>query len=176
MNHVTLDGRFDRVVSVEMFEHMRNWRRLFAHVHDWLADDGRFFMHVFCHRAVPYPFVDNGPSDWMSRYFFSGGMMPSDELPLYFQEHLHLLKRWRWDGRHYEKTANAWLANLDRERDAALAVLAQIYGTAEAPRWLARWRVFFMACAELFGYAEGQEWWVSHYLFERSRVMREAAR
>jgi cyclopropane-fatty-acyl-phospholipid synthase len=167
MNRFTIDKRFDRVVSVEMFEHMRNWRSLFARVHDWLEPGGRFFMHVFCHRSTPYAFVDSGPSDWMSRHFFSGGMMPSDELALRFQDKLHLSKRWRWDGRHYEKTANAWLANVDARRTDVLAELAATYGEANAAQWLQRWRIFFMACAELFGYHDGQEWWVSHYLFER---------
>ncbi len=167
MNAFDTEVRFDRVVSVEMFEHMRNWRRLFARVHGWLRPGGRFFMHVFCHRSTPYAFVDGGPSDWMSRHFFSGGMMPSDELALRFQDSLRFLARWRWDGTHYERTANAWLANLDARREAALPVLASAYGPDAADQWLQRWRIFFMACAELFGYRRGQEWWVAHYLFER---------
>jgi len=167
MNRFDIDPGFDRVVSVEMFEHMRNWRTLFGRVHGWLAPGGRFFMHVFCHRAVPYAFVESGPLDWMSRHFFSGGMMPSDELALRFQDRLRLLRRWRWDGTHYQRTAEAWLRNLDRNRAAALPVLALTYGEDEARIWLQRWRIFFMACAELFGTARGQEWWVSHYLFER---------
>jgi cyclopropane-fatty-acyl-phospholipid synthase len=167
MNQFVIDRAFDRIVSVEMFEHMRNWRALFARVHAWLKPGGRFFMHVFCHRSTPYPFVDTGPSDWMSRHFFSGGMMPSDELALRFQGDLRLVQRWRWDGRHYQKTANAWLDNLDARREQALPVLAATYGPARAEQWLQRWRIFFMACAELFGYDEGQQWWVSHYAFER---------
>lgn len=167
MNRFSTEGRFDRIVSVEMFEHMRNWRSLFERVHCWLRPGGHFLMHVFCHRSTPYPFVDGGPSDWMSRHFFSGGMMPSDELALHFQDKLRFLKRWRWGGCHYEKTANAWLANLDKERGRVLPVLAKTYGEANAAQWLQRWRIFFMACAELFGYRDGQEWWVSHYLFER---------
>jgi cyclopropane-fatty-acyl-phospholipid synthase len=167
MNEFEIERRFDRIVSVEMFEHMRNWRLLFKRVHNWLRPGGRFFVHVFCHRSTPYAFADDGPSDWMSRHFFSGGMMPSDDLALRFQDHLRLIGRWRWDGTHYEETANAWLGNLDARRKEALPILRNVYGDCEAERWLQRWRIFFMACAETFGYRKGQEWWVSQYLFER---------
>ena len=165
MNEFSTDRRFDRVVSVEMFEHMRNWRALLARVADWLRPEGLFFMHVFCHRSTPYAYEDKGPADWMSRHFFSGGMMPSDELPLRFQEHLKFEQRWRWDGRHYQRTANAWLANMDERRELIWPILERAYGQAEAQRWWSRWRMFFMACAEMWGYESGRQWWVSHYLF-----------
>jgi cyclopropane-fatty-acyl-phospholipid synthase len=165
MNQFEAGAQFDRIMSVEMFEHMRNWPELFARVASWLRADGRFFMHVFCHRSVPYAFEDAGSDDWMSRHFFSGGMMPSDELPLRFPEHLQVQSRWRWDGRHYERTANAWLANMDARRETVWPILEATYGKADALRWWMRWRMFFMACAELFGYENGQQWWVSHYLF-----------
>ena len=167
MNAFEAGGAFDRVVSVEMFEHMRNWRELFGRVARWLKPGGRFFMHVFCHRSVPYPFDVEGPDDWMSEHFFSGGMMPSDDLALRFQDDLRIVRRWRWDGTHYERTANAWLANMDANRASLMPILESTYGKGEAARWWTRWRIFFMSCAELFGYQDGQEWWVSHYLFER---------
>lgn len=157
--------RYDRVVSVEMFEHMRNWTALFERVHRWLRPQGLFFMHIFVHRSRSYLFEDRGPSDWMSRYFFSGGMMPSDSLPLAFQEHLALADRWHWDGTHYEKTANAWLARMDEARDNLWPLFEQVYSKAEARVWWTRWRIFFMACAELFGYEGGRQWGVSHYRF-----------
>lgn len=165
MNEFAAPGRYDRIVSVEMFEHMRNWPALFARLAGWLRPEGRFFMHIFVHRSVPYAFNDVADDDWMSRYFFTGGMMPSDELPLRCQDHLQLQRRWRWDGTHYQRTANHWLENMDARRAAIWPTLAETYGAAEAGRWWQRWRMFFMACAELWGYNRGQEWWVSHYLF-----------
>lgn len=167
MNDFDTPERFDRVVSLEMFEHMHNYRELFARIHGWLNPGGLFFMHIFCHRNAPYEFVDRDASDWMSRYFFSGGIMPSDELPLRFQDDLKLLQRWRWNGQHYEKTLNAWLARMDQRREQVMPILRETYGDKDAETWWVRWRLFFMACAELFGYADGNEWWVSHYLFAR---------
>jgi cyclopropane-fatty-acyl-phospholipid synthase len=169
MNEFNIEpGQFDRVVSVEMFEHMRNWQHLFGRVHQWLKTDGKFFMHIFVHRTIPYAFEVRDASDWMSEHFFSGGMMPSDDLPLVIQGPLRLVHRWRWDGTHYEKTANAWLASMDAQREVLWPLFVQTYGASDAQSWWMRWRVFFMACAELFGYREGQEWWISHYLFENS--------
>ena len=150
-----------------MFEHMRNYRALFSRISTWLKPGGRFFMHIFCHRDVPYAFEDRNRTDWMSRHFFTGGIMPSDDLPLYFQEHLKIVNHWRWDGRHYEKTANAWLQNMDSNRQLLWPILQRTYGPELAQTWWMRWRMFFMACAELFGYDDGRQWWVSHYLFEK---------
>lgn len=158
---------FHRVVSIEMFEHMRNHKVLYKKIHDWLAPGGKFFMHIFVHRNTPYLFEVQGEDDWMSQFFFSGGMMPSDDLPLYFQQDLQLVKRWRWSGTHYQKTANAWLENMDSHRDEIDLILKQTYGHENAEKWRNRWRIFYMACAELFGYHNGQEWWVTHYQFER---------
>jgi cyclopropane-fatty-acyl-phospholipid synthase len=156
----------DRVVSVEMFEHLRNWPHIFARVAGWLRRDGQFFMHVFAHRGAPYAFVERDETDWMSRHFFSGGMMPSDDLALNFQDDLRVARRWRWDGTHYQKTAEAWLRNMDGARESLRPLMQQVYG-AEAEVWWQRWRLFFMSVAELFGHDGGQQWWVSHYVFSR---------
>ena len=167
MNQFRTDNSFDRVVSVEMFEHMRNWRELFQRINGWLKPGGRFFMHIFVHRSLPYLFTVEDDSDWMSRHFFAGGMMPNDGLPAHFQDALRLVRQWRWNGQHYAKTANAWLANMDQNKARVWPILAETYGAESAQTWWVRWRLFFMACAELWGYNDGQEWWVSHYLFER---------
>jgi len=159
--------RFDRVVSVEMFEHVRNYAALMERISGWLHPGGKLFVHIFCHRSLMYPFTVEGDSDWMARYFFTGGLMPSEQTLLYFQDHLRLERQWRVDGTHYERTSNAWLANQDRARDEIMVVLAAAYGEREAARWFQRWRMFFMAVAELFGYAGGTEWLVGHYRFVR---------
>ena len=167
MNEFDTELRFDRIVSVEMFEHMRNYQELYRRISTWLQPDGKFFKHIFCHRNCAYEFLDQGPGDWMSRHFFSGGIMPSEDLPLRFQQDLQLVNQWRWNGCHYEKTSNAWLENMDASKQEILPILAATYGSGQAEKWFQRWRIFFMACAELFGHKEGREWYVSHYLFER---------
>lgn len=167
MNDFEIDKRFDRIVSVEMFEHMRNWKLLFQRIAHWLEDDGQFFMHVFSHRHCAYNFEINDSSDWMSEHFFTGGMMPSDDLPLYFQDHLQLDHSWAWNGHHYARTANAWLQNMDDNRSSILEIFRDTYGEDQAQTWWMRWRIFFMACAELFAYEQGQQWHVMHYRFNK---------
>jgi cyclopropane-fatty-acyl-phospholipid synthase len=167
MNDFVADGHFDRVVSVEMFEHMRNWEALFARVSNWLLPEGMLFMHIFVHRSTPYLFEDKGPSDWMSRHFFSGGMMPSADLPLRIKSELIPEQRWFWSGLHYARTCNAWLEKMDSQKTALKPLFEETYGRDFAAIWWQRWRMFFMACAELFAYRHGQEWFVGHYLFRK---------
>ena len=172
MNNYMPRGLFDRVVSVEMFEHMRSWSKLLRNISRWLEPSGKFFMHIFVHRTTPYLFEEHDSSDWMSRHFFAGGMMPSTDLPLQFQDDLRLEQRWNWHGLHYERTCNAWLSNMDRNKRNIWPILEQTYGKDFAKIWWMRWRMFFMACAELFAYNTGQEWFVSHYRFSNYRSAR----
>ena len=158
---------FDRAVSVEMFEHMRNYETLLGRIAGWLKPGGTLFVHIFTHREYAYPFEVRDPSDWMAKYFFTGGVMPSDHLLYYFQRDLRITEHWRVDGRHYQRTAEDWLRNMDRNRAQVLPILAATYGEDQVTRWWVYWRVFFMSCAELWGYQGGREWLVSHYRFTK---------
>ena len=160
---------FDRCVSVEMFEHMRNYRTLLASISRWLKPDGKLFVHIFVHRYLMYPFETQGDDNWMGRYFFTGGIMPSADTLLHFSDNLSIERRWLVPGRHYAQTSNHWLANQDANGPAILAILEQAYGKEQAPLWAQRWRMFWMACAELFAYNNGNEWMVSHYLFSNKK-------
>jgi cyclopropane-fatty-acyl-phospholipid synthase len=168
MNDFAAPGTYDRIVSVEMFEHMRNYPELFRRISNWLEPDGRFFMHIFCHRTTPYEYVDKGPSDWMSRHFFSGGIMPSADLPMRVGGDLKVERHWQWNGTHYARTLRAWLDRMDSRKNAVMPILQETYGEGQADRWRMRWRIFFMACEELFAYNGGREWYVSHYLLKRA--------
>ena len=156
---------FDRVVSIEMFEHMKNYRALLAKIADWMKPGGQLFVHIFTHRELAYHYEDQGPDDWMTRYFFTGGTMPSAHLLTYFQDDLRLNAHWVVDGWHYQKTSEAWLNAMDAHKATLLPIIASTYGADQQTKWWVYWRVFFMACAELWGYANGQEWFVSHYRF-----------
>jgi cyclopropane-fatty-acyl-phospholipid synthase len=166
VNRLELTQRFDRVVSIEMFEHMRNYATLLGRIANWMEDDAKLFVHIFCHRELMYPFETDGDDNWMGRHFFTGGLMPAADTLLHFQQHLVLQQQWRLSGTHYEKTANHWLANQDAKRDEVLRALQPVYGQ-DAARWHQRWRMFWMACAELFGYDGGNQWLVAHYRFAK---------
>lgn len=168
MNAFTTDRRFDRVVSIEMFEHMRNYGELLRRIAGWLEPSGKLFVHIFCHSRLTYPFETADADDWMGRYFFSGGLMPAFDLLPSFQETLRLEHQWAVGGEHYQRTARAWRETHERRRASVLPVLAETYGPSHAERWFQRWRLFFLACEELFGYRGGAEWLVGHYRFVRS--------
>lgn len=160
-------AQFDRVVSVEMFEHMKNWPRLMANVASWLRPGGRFFAHVFVHARFAYHFEVRDHTDWMSKYFFTGGMMPSHDLFTRFQDDLKLVEDWKVSGTHYARTAEHWLQNMDAHRADIMPLFVETYGAAGALRWWCYWRVFYLSCAELWNYRAGLEWHVSHYLFQK---------
>ncbi|MBL0281594.1 MAG: class I SAM-dependent methyltransferase [Bacteroidetes bacterium] len=168
MNVFSLDEQFDRVVSVEMFEHMRNYELLMEKIARMLTAEGKLFVHIFTHHSFTYYFDVIDESDWMSKYFFTGGIMPSDDLLLYFNKDLKIQQHFHWDGTHYEKTANCWLENMDKNRQTIMPILSDTYGAQQATKWWVYWRIFFMACAELWGYNKGREWFVSHYLFVKA--------
>ncbi len=167
INDFDIDQRFDRVCSIEMFEHMANHRELMRRVSGWLKDEGKLFVHIFTHRRFTYLFEEDGQSNWMGRHFFAGGIMPAHDYLPGFDEHLQCEADWVQDGTHYQKTAEAWLQNTDANRHTILPLFEQTYGKANAKIWLQRWRIFYMACAELWGYADGKEWGVSHYRFAK---------
>lgn len=160
-------GQFDRLVSVEMFEHMKNWPKLMANISRWLKPGGFFFAHVFVHAKYAYHFISRDNSDWMSRHFFTGGQMPSHDLFSRFQDDLKLINDWKVNGTHYAKTSEHWLKTMDAHRAEIMPLFAQTYGVTEAVKWWAYWRVFYMSCAELWAFRGGEEWHVSHYLFQK---------
>lgn len=167
MNVFTINEKFDRLMSVEMLEHMKNYQDLFKKFAGFMKPDSLFFIHIFTHLKYAYHFEVKDDSDWMAKYFFTGGMMPSHNLFLYFQDDLTIREQWVVNGTHYQKTSEAWLANMDQHKNEIFPIFESTYGKENALKWWSYWRVFFMACAELWGYAHGEEWVVSHYLFAK---------
>ena len=169
MNNFSIDKTFDRVVSVEMFEHMRNYELLMKKVASLLKPAGKLFVHIFTHKNLAYKFEVKDESDWMSKYFFTGGIMPSDDLLLYFNKDMSIEKHRHVSGLHYAKTSEAWLVNMDKHKKEIMPIFENTYGKANAVKWWVYWRLFYMACAELWKYKNGEEWIVSHYLFNKKQ-------
>jgi cyclopropane-fatty-acyl-phospholipid synthase len=173
MNHFEADvAHYDRVMSVEMFEHMRNWSLLMEKIHRWLKPSGQMFVHIFTHRFEGYAYEAKDATDWMSQYFFTGGQMPSAQQFAYFQDHLRIEQQWGMSGTHYEKTSNVWLSNMDANKDEIMELFKQTYGK-DAKLWFTRWRIFYMSCAEFFGLNGGDEWFVSHYRFSKRALSKD---
>lgn len=168
MNKFTINEQFDRIVSVEMFEHMRNYQLLMQKVSSFLKPEGKVFIHIFTHKEYAYLFEVKDDTDWMSKYFFTGGIMPSDDLLFYFNDDLCVEKHWHVSGTHYAKTSEAWLKNMDAHKAQIMPLFKNTYGPTQAVKWWAYWRIFYMACAELWNYKQGNEWMVSHYLFRKT--------
>lgn len=168
MNDFSIDQRFDRVVSIEMFEHMSNWRKLLERACDWVKPEGRLFLHVFTHKDRSYRFDHDDPTDWIAHHFFTGGIMPAHDLPHRFADLFAVEEEWRWSGTHYRRTALDWLANFDREIDRIQPIFTEVYGK-DASLWSRRWRLFFFATAGLFGHDNGDVWGVGHYLMKPAR-------
>ncbi|WP_372365288.1 cyclopropane-fatty-acyl-phospholipid synthase family protein [Candidatus Uabimicrobium sp. HlEnr_7] len=167
VTHFETEQKFERVVSVEMFEHIRNYEQLLGKINNWLADDGKLFVHIFAHHKYTYLFEVNDETDWMAKYFFTGGVMPSNHLFFYFNNDLVVKNHWQVDGRHYSKTLEAWLEKMTKQKPIIYPILQDTYGKENARKWWVYWRTFFMACSELFAYNNGHEWMVNHYLFTK---------
>ena len=167
MNSFSIEKKFDRVVSVEMFEHMRNYKELMKRIFNWLKEEGKLFVHIFTHKTFAYKFEVKDDSDWMSKYFFTGGIMPSNDLLFYFNEHLTKENLWEVNGIHYSKTSEAWLENMDENKKEIISIFEKTYGKENAMKWFVYWKIFFMSCAELWGFNNGNEWMVCHYLFKK---------
>ncbi|MAJ29411.1 SAM-dependent methyltransferase [bacterium TMED181] len=167
MNNFEPEGEYDRVISVEMFEHMKNWELLISKLDRVMSSEAKLFLHVFSHRIHAYHFVKENDDEWMARHFFSGGMMPSHQIFDRLQVPLQLDSSWFVNGTHYQRTSDHWLENLNRQKSEIMPILESTYGYREARRWFHRWRIFFIACSELFGYQNGEQWGVSHFLLRK---------
>jgi cyclopropane-fatty-acyl-phospholipid synthase len=160
------EEKFDRIISIEMFEHLRNYQEIFAKMKTWLNLDGKVFLHIFCHKEATYFFETEGDDNWMGKYFFTGGVMPSFDLFERIQDSLKLEKKWEVNGINYQDTSEEWFKNMDRRNEEIMTLFEKTYGKKEAKRWFNRWKMFFAACAELFGHKQGKEWFVGHFLFK----------
>lgn len=169
MNDFSTNLQFDRIISVEMFEHMHNYKELLRRISSWLRPDGKLFVHIFSHREFLYPFVIKDETDWMSKYFFTGGIMPSRDIFNHFTDHVKLENQWQVNGMHYARTSRAWLEKMDVNRKEIMPIFEKTYGKDQAKLWFQRWRIFFMACEELFAYNKGNDWFVSHYLLQKQK-------
>lgn len=167
INNFKTEKQFDRIISIEMFEHMRNYKTLFSMMNGWLKDDGQVFIHIFCHKDATYFYETDGDDNWMGRYFFTGGIMPSFDLFERVQSSLTLKQKWKVNGINYQETSEQWFRNMDLKKKEIMPILEKTYGKSDAQRWFIRWKLFFAACAELFGYEAGQEWFVGHFLFKK---------
>jgi cyclopropane-fatty-acyl-phospholipid synthase len=176
VNFFKSDERYDRVVSVEMFEHMKNYKELLRRISGWLRPEGKLFVHIFCHRQFAYHYKNDDGNDWLTEHFFTGGTMPSADLFLNFQDDLRVSRQWHVNGRNYQLTAEAWLQKMDRNKRQVELIFQKTYGTANVQRWWVYWRLFFLACAELWGFRGGNEWFVAHYLFSQAQSSRTRTR
>lgn len=167
INDLVLDEKFDRAVSIEMFEHMRNYYTLFKKVAEFLNDQGKLFVHVFCHCQVPFTYEVKSSSDWMAKYFFTGGTMPSRDMFHFFNHDLRVIQQWAVNGNHYSKTLEAWLKKMDKQKDLVMPILEEREGPEHSVKWWSYWRIFFIACSEFFAINGGGEYFVAHYLFEK---------
>ncbi|XP_031487321.1 (S)-coclaurine N-methyltransferase-like [Nymphaea colorata] len=162
-----MDMTFDRIISIEMFEHMKNYQELLKKISKWMNDESLLFIHYFCHKAFTYHFEDKNDDDWITRYFFTGGTMPSANLLLYFQDHVSIVNHWLVNGKHYAQTSEEWLKRMDANAAEIKPIMESTYGKDSATKWTVYWRTFFISVAELFGYNNGDEWMVAHFLFKK---------
>jgi cyclopropane-fatty-acyl-phospholipid synthase len=165
--NLQLSDKYDRVISVEMFEHMRNYKELLKRISSWLSVNGTLFVHIFVHKEISYKFDVVDETDWMSKYFFSGGIMPSEHLLYYFKDDMQVDQHWRINGTHYGKTARGWLDKMDSNKQAIMQIFESHYPKGESKKWFNYWRIFFMSCEELWNYNKGSEWFVGHYLLKK---------
>ncbi|KAL6523974.1 hypothetical protein OROMI_031069 [Orobanche minor] len=162
-----MEASYDRIFSIEMFEHMKNYQDLLKKISKWMKSDGLLFVHHFCHKTFAYHFEDVNDDDWITKYFFTGGTMPSANILLYFQDDVSVVNHWLVNGKHYAQTSEEWLKRMDQNSSSVKPIIESTYGKESTVKWIAYWRTFFIAVAELFGYNDGEEWMVAHFLFKK---------